>query len=947
MMHRLTLVFMIFILCGCSKSSGKPQPRAINGEIDLSGWNFLEDGPVALDGEWFFFWNELLSPDDIRMQGESVWEKARLAKVPGFFVNLIDSDKPSEAPTMQGFGTYLLKVRGTGMEQAMTIARTRLHASSRIYVVGDSQTQPSVDEIPLGVPGKNPESSVPQIVTLPPKLLKTSAAHDFHILIPMSNFHFSKGGISPAPVLNEVHAEIDAQIHEVNARGIAVGIIAALAIYNLTLFIRNRGDRASLALAVFCLLIVWRSLVPLLFDGPGVFDLAVSYKTFYSTTLLCMLFFGYFLYLTFPSRMQGRWLLLLSIVCLAYALFVLCTPPLVFSRTVLISHLILVSASLYFLIGVLRAVRARDQGAWESLIGGICLLACLALDILNAFEIRIGWGSFTEFGVATFLFMQSQIIGIRFAEAFRKVKRLSKSLQDEVDIQTRDIRSILKSIRQGIFSINAHSRKTDEQSSEFLKELLQVPDPAHKDLRELLLSRSNLEPDTVSTVEAAVEACLGEPAINFELNEGNFIHEIQLQTAHGSSIVEVDWAPIINKENIIEKLLICLRDVTQIRELERNAMAKDRELLMLLEIINLPEDRFRRFMKSTKLFLAENARVIQESTEQPREAAKKLFINMHTIKGGARTYALKSLANAAHCQENHYARITTDPASWNQAEMLHGIQGITAIINGYETLAEEKLGWNLNRQEIRVAKDTLETTIHQLEEITVSKLDPRESEALHQAQSMLLGQCFTRVSAIVDELKTGLQSIARDLQKPAPDVVIQEGQVWLHDEAANIIHSCLIHILRNSLDHGLESPGQREKEGKSVQGRISIDVSIQDDGLLIDVSDDGCGLNLRKLKNLGQERKLLTQPNPTVVEIAGVILESGFSTKTEVTEISGRGVGLDAVRSFLQGYQGSLEIMLGDLEDLEKVPFVLRLRLPRKLGFDFIPTEKGSELIPA
>src|SRR5690606_26253141 len=109
----------------------------------------------------------------------------------------------------------------------------------------------------------------------------------------------------------------------------------------------------------------------------------------------------------------------------------------------------------------------------------------------------------------------------------------------------------------------------------------------------------------------------------------------------------------------------------------------------------------------------------------------------------------------------------------------------------------------------------------------------------------------------------------------------------------------LLHLIRNSLDHGIESPEQRVAKGKKESGLIHLSASHEGGGVVIRVSDDGAGLNTDRILRKGIEKGLVKPDDKlTPMQIHDLIFHPGFSTAEVVTDISGRGVGMDVVRSY-------------------------------------------------
>ncbi|MFK7826547.1 MAG: ATP-binding protein [Oligoflexales bacterium] len=189
------------------------------------------------------------------------------------------------------------------------------------------------------------------------------------------------------------------------------------------------------------------------------------------------------------------------------------------------------------------------------------------------------------------------------------------------------------------------------------------------------------------------------------------------------------------------------------------------------------------------------------------------------------------------------------------------------------------------------------------------------------------------IKEIVEESSRDLDEIALDLNKFAPIFEITDGNIRIWDEESEVLKNIFIHLIRNSIDHGIENIEERKSVGKSDTGTIKISLFQESENLKILYEDDGKGLNLPSLR----EKKQETNPGSGSVsdeEVAELIFQSGVSTKKNITDISGRGVGMDAVRFFLQEKTGSIEIILG--QSSKKYPgfkdFKFIITLPDSFG---------------
>jgi len=119
----------------------------------------------------------------------------------------------------------------------------------------------------------------------------------------------------------------------------------------------------------------------------------------------------------------------------------------------------------------------------------------------------------------------------------------------------------------------------------------------------------------------------------------------------------------------------------------------------------------------------------------------------------------------------------------------------------------------------------------------------------------------------------------------------------------------LIHMIRNSIDHGIESPAAREAQGKPALGTIRLSAAHQRGGIVINLEDDGKGLDRDRIVAKARERGLIKfDATPTEEETLALIFAPGFSTAEKVTDVSGRGVGMDVVRRNIEKLRGKIEI---------------------------------------
>lgn len=175
-----------------------------------------------------------------------------------------------------------------------------------------------------------------------------------------------------------------------------------------------------------------------------------------------------------------------------------------------------------------------------------------------------------------------------------------------------------------------------------------------------------------------------------------------------------------------------------------------------------------------------------------------------------------------------------------------------------------------------------------------------------------------------------VRDLARTLNKEIDLVMIGE-ETDLDKNLVEALADPLVHLVRNSVDHGIEMPNEREASGKPRTGTITLSASQEGDHILLKIEDDGAGMDPEKLKQIAIKRGVLDDDaaaRMTDTEAYNLIFAPGFSTKVEISDISGRGVGMDVVKTRIAQLNGTVHIdsMKGKGTVLEiKVPLTLAI----------------------
>ncbi|MFT4174593.1 MAG: HAMP domain-containing protein [Rhodocyclaceae bacterium] len=526
---------------------------------------------------------------------------------------------------------------------------------------------------------------------------------------------------------------------------------------------------------------------------------------------------------------------------------------------------------------------------------------------------------------------------VAFNSMIAKIEERSSQLKQK----TNDIQTMLQHIPQGILTITADNKVHHEYSAH-LEKILGTHLIAGRDFVELLFADSDLGPDTLSQIDAVAAACIGEDLMNFEFNQHLLVGEVERHMPGGAArTLDFGWSAITDEHGLITRLMLCVRDVTELRKLAAETAEQKRELGIIGEILGISQEKFHEFIAGTLHFIDDNEALIRCHAEHDADAVAQLFRNMHTIKGNARTYALHYLTQTVHDAEQTYdaLRQPRPGIAWDQAQLIEELMQVRALVERYARINEVSLGrkgpgrrGSVERY-LMVEKTQIADTLARLEAVNTTNIHDliAARDAVHKTLRLIGTEPLQETLAGVIDSLPGL---ARELGKKVPRVVIDDHGFVVRNQVSALLKNVFMHLFRNALDHGIETPQERALSGKDEVGTIELSAHVADGALTLRMADDGRGLSLVRIREKAEELGFIARGETITDEaLAQQIFRPGFSTADTVTEVSGRGVGMDAVQDFLKREHGQIEIRFVD--GVRGVPFrrfEMRVSLPEELS---------------
>ena len=527
------------------------------------------------------------------------------------------------------------------------------------------------------------------------------------------------------------------------------------------------------------------------------------------------------------------------------------------------------------------------------------------------------------------------------------------ALLENLKEKTNDLISMMQNMHQGLFTICRDETIHPEYAS-YIEKIFETKEISGKQYSKLLFEKGALGSDTLNQINACINNTLGSDAMMWDFNRHILPNEYKItfpgevgQTTE--KILEIDWDPIVADDEI-DKIMVTVRDVTELRAMQAEAEAQREELEIIGQILQVSTQEFDKFIQNTNTLLDKNRQLIISTNSKSARVIADLFVNMHTIKGNVRTYGFDKITDTVHDAETSYDRLRKDEAAlWEPQLLLEELDSVSDKINRYKLLREEKLKFENTEDQVIEADlavtqnnyDKLLQACQQLEtSLQDAELPIRESmsEILSKIQSI----GTESIASVLSRLIKSLPSIAAQLDKEPPDISLDIDSIRIQKRYSTMLADVFTHLLRNSLDHGIESAEARAAIGKEPVGTIEILAKVFETHACLVVKDDGRGLALQKLlEKSDSDNAKSASPE----EVAELLFSSGISTADKVTELSGRGVGMDAVRSYLREQGADINVVLLGQPKItdEFAPFELHITLPKTMYVSVLHGSNATE----
>lgn len=446
-----------------------------------------------------------------------------------------------------------------------------------------------------------------------------------------------------------------------------------------------------------------------------------------------------------------------------------------------------------------------------------------------------------------------------------------------IEARNAENRKYLDNINEGLLLINP-DYSISEQYSNFVKELFGAENVAGVPFVDFIFPRKEQHQDDRRELEYFLKVLFEKISTDMEMIMSiNPLTDkpLTVEKAGGTKeiIINTDFQRIYGN-NGVENVMAIFEDKTEIvkvqRELEREKERSETELEQIQVILKLGPQSFIEFAEDAADTLGRIESDFEGKVDD--NTINKIMRELHSLKGTARYLEFRHVAELCHSAENLLSEIREEKRSWD---------------SGVQEELEQKLEDIRNElQNIDKINDTFKSFAQELSSEERTKAEMRN---------------------FLSHIKRMTEGIAEELGKQVEVTVSSDIEELPHLSA---LRNPIIHIARNAIDHGIEDEIERVSQGKSGTARIRFRFIRKDGHYRIIISDDGRGIDFEAVRKKASEKGMLTKipSHYTDEEMLRFLFKPDFSTKNNVSEISGRGAGLDVVRDEIRKLGGHISV---------------------------------------
>lgn len=520
----------------------------------------------------------------------------------------------------------------------------------------------------------------------------------------------------------------------------------------------------------------------------------------------------------------------------------------------------------------------------------------------KAYKIVSSLSEFLDSVDSTYSELTSSNNALTNANAESEVEK--KALQEHF----RKVANFLNNLKQSAFLV-IHDGTIKGPVSKFSNNIFDQS-IVGKNIFDILYKSMSKDTEEFSALHTAFITVYGEDELQWELMWDYFPNRIISKFDGKEKILKVDTSPMWSEDGMLEALIYVVEDITELealtKKVELEKQKGSHKLQLMQELMSCSADDAKEFFEKTDELINEIHTVLGKTTWD-KDDVNKIFRSLHTIKGNARSYNFVHLSAATHKVESDFCAIQDINFELPFFER-NSMPTLMDQLTEYKEMVKKIYQTN---HESTTASSKVKNQIANIRQVikeNQSKLPPQVVSSLNEIFADMLDEsCLPPIKKLVENT---VKVTAADCGK---DVAFEvHGTNFIAPEVImSLLKDSIVHIVRNAIDHGIESKEARILAGKKPVGTITVNILPSENWLQVEIADDGGGIDTNRLRKKAIDLHFMKQSEADKAsqdQLINLLFMPGFTTKEKVTETSGRGVGLDVARENIEKIGGRLHV---------------------------------------
>ena len=526
------------------------------------------------------------------------------------------------------------------------------------------------------------------------------------------------------------------------------------------------------------------------------------------------------------------------------------------------------------------------------------------------FEKGLSFSELNKIILATVFFIGIIILALSFyltntlqnlKNTLIKIEKINSSLEETVALRTKnlqmanmEIKEILDNLDDAIMVID-NSYNIPKMHSPASSNVLGIKDLTGRSIFDTLFKDLSKSKEEESRHLFSFRNLLGCDEFQWTITNDDYLRQISYTcpSGQGKKTFSLRYSPFIENGKV-ERLLIVASDITvhlKLREdFEKQQKESGAKTEAISEMLKTSKKGLSTFMEETDNRMQVIADLLDKNAPDiKKEIWAGIFRELHTLKGNSRFYKLSGFSGAVHILEEDCIGLLDGEKEDKKLQEV--------FFTMWQSLKERYSIYKELYRDLFTSKGENSLEIAPIISLLESNKEKKEIASILKAQH---GGKIFNLTELFSSFNDMAAEVAHNLDKKVTLAAPKE-DLWLDNSLFSILKDCFTHAIRNGLDHGLEGEKERVEKNKNESGTIWLETKALNDKIILKLRDDGRGIHVEKVKSIAIEKGLIEKDAKLEDnQIIELLFHSGFSTKEAASDVSGRGVGLDAVRHSLK-----------------------------------------------